>query len=255
MPATTTVVTPLRFEQGLTYAGFLAQAAVNRDKFEKNYNHPALTEDDLSFFRKAAALAHGPRNLLAIAEAWCGDVYRELPTAVRIAEAAGLDLRVFLRDENPDIMDEFLSNNGKSRAIPVFVFLHRRYAIHHTFHGTLGQRPCWIGYRHRGGESEAEPPRLRFVRDLGRSGEAGISDRTHRADRASFGAMAQRRHSGNPSTVVRRAGYSQCRLKRPWVPRCLHHPGLRFLHKTPAEMGRGRRRLRGTPRGTEPNDP
>lgn len=48
--------------------------------------------------------------------------YRELPTAVGIAEAAGLNLRIFLRDENPDIMDEFLSNNGKSRAIPVFVF-------------------------------------------------------------------------------------------------------------------------------------
>jgi hypothetical protein len=49
-------------------------------------------------------------------------VYRELPTAVRIAEAAGMELRIFLRDENPDIMDEFVSNNGKSRAIPVFVF-------------------------------------------------------------------------------------------------------------------------------------
>lgn len=33
-----------------------------------------------------------------------------------------MDLRIFLRDENPDVMDEFVSNNGKSRAIPVFVF-------------------------------------------------------------------------------------------------------------------------------------
>jgi len=134
MPITTTVVSPLRFEQALTYAGFLAQAAVNRDKFEKNYSHPALTEDDLSFFRKAAALPHGPRKLLAIAEAWCGDVYRELPTAAHIAEAAGLDLRIFLRDENPDIMDEFLSNHGKSRAIPVFVFYtaDMRYITHFT---------------------------------------------------------------------------------------------------------------------------
>jgi hypothetical protein len=45
-----------------------------------------------------------------------------LPTVVRIAEAAGMELRVFPRDENPDIMDQFLSNAGKSRAIPVFVF-------------------------------------------------------------------------------------------------------------------------------------
>ena len=122
MLTATTVVTPARFEQGLTYADFLANAKVNRDKFEHNYNNPALTQEDLLFFRKASQRPEGPRKLLAIAEAWCGDVYRELPTAVRIAEASGLDLRIFLRDENPDIMDEFLSNDGKSRAIPVFVF-------------------------------------------------------------------------------------------------------------------------------------
>lgn len=122
MPATVTVITPVRFQQGLTWADFLAGAAVNRDKFEHNYAHPVLAESDLSFFKNAAALPNGPRRLLAIAEAWCGDVYRELPTAVRIAEAADLDLRIFLRDENPDIMDEFLHGEGKLRAIPVFVF-------------------------------------------------------------------------------------------------------------------------------------
>jgi hypothetical protein len=134
MSAATTVITPVRFEQGLTYADFFAQAKVNRDKFERNYNHPVLTEDDLSFFRKVTTLADGPRKLLAIAEDWCGDVYRELPTAVRIAEAAGLELRIFLRDENPDIMDEFVSNNGKSRAIPVFAFYtaDTKYITHFT---------------------------------------------------------------------------------------------------------------------------
>ena len=122
MLTATTVVTPERFAQGLTWSDFLANAKVNRDKFEHNYNNPVLAREDLMFFRKAAELPDGSRKLLAIAEVWCGDVYRELPTAVRIAEASGLDLRIFLRDENPDIMDEFLSNDGKSRAIPVFVF-------------------------------------------------------------------------------------------------------------------------------------
>ena len=53
---------------------------------------------------------------------------------MRIAESAGIDLRIFLRDENPDIMDEFLSNNGKSRAIPVFVFYtaDTKYITHFT---------------------------------------------------------------------------------------------------------------------------
>jgi Thioredoxin len=128
----TSVVTPARFEQGLRYADFLAQAKVNRDKFEKFYNDPALSEDDIAFFKRAAALPNGPAKILALAEDWCGDVYRELPTIVRIAEATGADLRVFRRDENPDIMDEYLSNNGKSRAIPVFVFYTKdhRYITH-----------------------------------------------------------------------------------------------------------------------------
>jgi hypothetical protein len=134
MPLATTVVTPIRFAQGLSYTNFLAQATVNHDKFDESYQSVPLTEDDLSFFRKVAALPHGPAKILVLAEAWCGDVYRELPTAVRIAEATGMDLRIFLRDENPDIMDEFLSNEGKSRAIPVFVFYTAdlRYITHFT---------------------------------------------------------------------------------------------------------------------------
>jgi Thioredoxin len=130
----TTVVTPARFEQGLRYGDFLAQATVNRDKFELYYKESPLSAEDISFFKKAAASPNGPAKILALAEAWCGDVYRELPTVARIAEAAGMDLRVFLRDENPDIMDEFLSNEGKARAIPVFVFYtsETRYITHFT---------------------------------------------------------------------------------------------------------------------------
>ena len=131
---TTTVVTPARFEQGLRYADYLAQVTVNRDKFEMYYSDSALSADDISFFKKAAGAPNGPAKILALAEAWCGDVYRELPTVVRIAEATGIDLRVFGRDENPDIMDEFLTNGGKSRAIPVFVFYTKdtRYIMHFT---------------------------------------------------------------------------------------------------------------------------
>jgi hypothetical protein len=130
----TTVVTPARFEQGLHYADFVAQATVNRDKFELYYQQSALMPDDLAFFKRAAAAPNGVAKILALAEAWCGDVFRELPTVARIAEATGADLRIFLRDQNPDIMDEYLSNDGKARAIPVFVFYTKetRYITHFT---------------------------------------------------------------------------------------------------------------------------
>jgi hypothetical protein len=142
MPTATTVITPVRFEQGLTFANFLAQAAVNVDKFESNYQSAPLSSEDLEFFQRAASMPRGPAKIVAIAEAWCGDVYRELPTVARIADATGMTLRVFLRDENPDIMDEFLSNGGKSRAIPVFVFYtaDMQYIAHFTERAEIAHR-------------------------------------------------------------------------------------------------------------------
>ena len=122
MPTTSTVITPARFAQGLTYSDFVAQAAVNRDKLEANYRDAPLTAADLAFFKHAASVPNGAVKVVAVAEAWCGDVCRELPTMARIAEASGMTLRIFLRDQNPDIMDEFVINEGKSRAIPVFAF-------------------------------------------------------------------------------------------------------------------------------------
>jgi len=134
MPRDTSVVTPERFAEGLTYAEFLAQATVNADKFEHYHRTSPLTADDLAFFAEAVARPDGLAKIMAIAEAWCGDVYRELPTVARIAEASGAELRIFLREQNPDIMDEFLSNEGQSRAIPVVVFYRRdhRYLTHFT---------------------------------------------------------------------------------------------------------------------------
>lgn len=57
----------------------MANAKLNWDKFEHNYANPVLSADDLEFFSYAARLPNGPRKLLALAEDWCGDVYRELP--------------------------------------------------------------------------------------------------------------------------------------------------------------------------------
>ena len=132
MPTANTVVTPARFAEGLRYDEFLLRAVINRDRFEHCYRTSPLSGEDFAFFKKAAAAPNGMANILALGEAWCGDVYRELPTVARIAESTGVNLRVFLRDENPDIMDEFLSHGGKARAIPVFVFYTRdlQYITH-----------------------------------------------------------------------------------------------------------------------------
>lgn len=130
MTGATTVVTPERYAQGLSYQDFLAQAKVNKDQFETNYKSADVSSDDAAFFKRLAASGKVSR-LLVLGEDWCPDVYRGMPVAVRIAEVSGIEFRAFPRDKNLDIMNEFL-NQGQFQSIPVVVFYDRnlKYVAH-----------------------------------------------------------------------------------------------------------------------------
>jgi hypothetical protein len=115
------VVTVERFATGFTYQDYIAQVKVNKEQFQTFYTSAHLNPDDANFFRKASQVPNGIGKILVLGEDWCPDVVRGLPVAARIAEVAGLELRVFPRDKNPDIINEFL-NQGKFMSIPVIVF-------------------------------------------------------------------------------------------------------------------------------------
>jgi hypothetical protein len=52
---------------------------------------------------------------MVITEGWCGDSAQILPYIVKMAEVnSNIDLRILLRDSNPDIMDLYLTNGTKS---------------------------------------------------------------------------------------------------------------------------------------------
>ena len=64
----------------------------------------------------------GEWKLLVISEDWCIDAPGSVPVVARFAEAApGVEMRVVKRDENPELMDRYLT--GSSRSIPVVVVL------------------------------------------------------------------------------------------------------------------------------------
>ncbi len=125
------VVTPERFASGMTWQQYVEQIKRNREKFAYNYEETVVSDGDAEAFRSLAAKADGPAKVLALGEDWCPDVFRGLPVMVRIAEAAGLELRIFPRDENLDIMNEFLKG-GEHQSIPTFVFYtgDHRYLAH-----------------------------------------------------------------------------------------------------------------------------
>src|SRR5260221_3367246 len=107
-----------RFATGLTYDRYKAQMTRNRDRVEAKEAKVNIDPADLEAFRSL----NGPIHVLALAEDWCGDVIANLPVlGTLVRESGTLDLRIFLRDQNKDLIQRYL-NQGKFESIPVFAF-------------------------------------------------------------------------------------------------------------------------------------
>ena len=77
-----------------------------------------------------------PQTWLVIAEGWCGDAAQNLPVINKIAELnSKIDLKLVLRDDNEDLMNQFLTNGGKS--IPKLIALDKDNNVINTW----GPRP------------------------------------------------------------------------------------------------------------------
>ena len=199
-----TVVTPERFARGMTFEQYvtytgspenLAREAfgsyypdggsmgiARRDNsavFRERYARTRLADYQVRAITWLAAQPNGPAKILVISEDWSSDCRRDVPMLARLAEAGGLQLRIFNRDGkkilgtrrpdpaaypdgNHDIMLEFLNakNGGEWASLPVVVFytrdlreLHRYIEYPAIYHKDDIRRRMWTP---RAGESETE---------------------------------------------------------------------------------------------------
>ena len=122
------VVTPERFEQGISWADWMARIDRNQDKFADNYEGFTPAPADIAAIKDL--VQRGASRCLTLGEAWCPDVFRGLPVIAKVSEQTGMDLKIFFRDQNLDIMNEFL-NRGEFQSIPTLVF----YTKEHRYLG------------------------------------------------------------------------------------------------------------------------
>jgi len=154
-------VTRERFGQGMTFDAYMkfigTPENLGREGFDvrrmslvkpridwsgylrERYAKARLSDTQVAAIKWLAAQPGGPANVLVIAEDWSSDCRRDLPYLARLAEAGGLDLRIFLRDgetmhreglpeptssENADLVGAFANekNGQKFATIPVSVF-------------------------------------------------------------------------------------------------------------------------------------
>lgn len=119
MTAETSVVTPERFSTGLgTFAEWMDVIENRKPEFQRHYDEYEPKAEDVAAIRKLVE-DHGVKALV-LGEDWCPDVWRGLPVMAKISEQTGMELRIFLRDQNKDIMSEFLKD-GEFESIPTIV--------------------------------------------------------------------------------------------------------------------------------------
>ncbi|HKZ08461.1 MAG TPA: thioredoxin family protein [Methylomirabilota bacterium] len=110
------MVTPARFGAGMTFPQYLDYIGtpenlaresgwwLGRERKDLSalvrgwYERLRLTEAQAAAMRWLAAQPAGPAKILAISEEWSSDCRRDVCIVARLAEAAGLELRIFNRD-------------------------------------------------------------------------------------------------------------------------------------------------------------
>jgi hypothetical protein len=86
-------------------------------RWDKTLRVPEEIEQKISKFGKEI-------TWLVISESWCGDAAHVLPVINKIAELnSNIQLRIVIRDENMDLMNQFLTNGSQS--IPKLIVLEK----------------------------------------------------------------------------------------------------------------------------------
>ena len=87
-----------------------------------------ISEESIEVFKNISK----KQTWLVISEPWCGDAAQTLPYLNKIAQLSkNIDLKTVLRDENPELMNAFLTNG--SRAIPVVIMLDEDFNVLQTW--------------------------------------------------------------------------------------------------------------------------
>jgi thiol-disulfide isomerase/thioredoxin len=97
----------------------LNYAKLNMQRMKRIDKTIQLTED----IKKTVSELLHKITWLVITEGWCGDASQIVPVLAKIAEEFPdkIELKLILRDENPEIMDNYLTNG--TRSIPKVIFL------------------------------------------------------------------------------------------------------------------------------------
>jgi len=112
------MVTKERFAQGMTLQEYVDHMSINRERFVEALEETTIEGPETTLLDRMGAV----RKVMVISEDWCGTCLAQVPFVAKLIEGKpDVELRLFPRDANPDLMDQYLKQ-GLYRSIPVFAF-------------------------------------------------------------------------------------------------------------------------------------
>lgn len=126
-----------KFGTGIMPLQFMDGMQKNKEAFQAGYDGFAWqSEEDRAFFDGL----QGSNNLrvLILAADWCGDVLRSIPVVFRALKSSGLPVEVFILEQHLDLMEQFLTNGGRS--VPIVIFADDQGQVL----GQWGPRPAHV---------------------------------------------------------------------------------------------------------------
>jgi len=124
------------------------ESTTGNDKSEAMANYTMLNNKRMKRWDKTVKVSDELKTIienynkkitwLVITESWCGDAAHIMPVINKLAELSDyIDYKIVLRDENEALMNQFLTNGGKS--IPKLIMIdHTTNSVVNTF----GPRPA-----------------------------------------------------------------------------------------------------------------
>lgn len=122
---------------------------LNMQRMKKWDKIAKLTEASIDQMRSIS----NPETWIVLTEGWCGDAAHALPILHKLSEASEkVEVKYILRDEHPELMDQFLTNGGRS--IPKVI---RLDANTNEVLTTWGPRPAAIQKRIMENKNSSNP--------------------------------------------------------------------------------------------------
>lgn len=107
------------FERGMTEKDYIASMETNKESLEQILQQFKLYSEDAAWLQ---SLKEKELKALVLTADWCTDAMVNLPIFMKISKEAEIETRYFIRDENLELMDQYLTN-GTARSIPIIVFI------------------------------------------------------------------------------------------------------------------------------------